>query len=249
MTGKPIPVVYNPIDGLFYRRGRTAGTINKAGYVVISYYNKLVLAHRLAWIINYGYWPEQVDHINGKRYDNRLSNLSSRVATQLASIEANSDSAHAACVFPQALVHRRNFEVKGELTLDLDDFPGSPSASFPSTIGVPVDNSVISAFLHIAVAQFLRTPCSRAITTDQLEPSGPRPLIMFRQTVQAVQVPYIRLTRLELLKGQAIEDNEAQLVTSLVTTEVPADFTKLILTRPPCFTNKNKATVFMYLVM
>jgi len=33
--------------------------------------------HRLAWLYTHGVWPEDVDHINGIRYDNRLANLRS----------------------------------------------------------------------------------------------------------------------------------------------------------------------------
>ena len=32
-------------------------------------------AHRLAWFMTFGYWPEHIDHINGVRDDNRLCNL------------------------------------------------------------------------------------------------------------------------------------------------------------------------------
>jgi hypothetical protein len=33
-------------------------------------------AHRIAWAIHYGFWPKHyIDHINGDRSDNRISNL------------------------------------------------------------------------------------------------------------------------------------------------------------------------------
>jgi hypothetical protein len=37
---------------------------------------KLVYLHRLVWFLEKGEWPElEIDHINGKPHDNRLSNL------------------------------------------------------------------------------------------------------------------------------------------------------------------------------
>lgn len=42
---------------------------------------KLVIlkAHRIIWCIQHGYWPDQIDHINQDKSDNRLMNL--RLAT------------------------------------------------------------------------------------------------------------------------------------------------------------------------
>lgn len=37
--------------------------------------HKLYLAHRIIWMIEYGYFPEEIDHINGDGSDNRLDNL------------------------------------------------------------------------------------------------------------------------------------------------------------------------------
>lgn len=36
---------------------------------------KEYLEHRLAWFYTLGVWPERIDHVNGVKDDNRLSNL------------------------------------------------------------------------------------------------------------------------------------------------------------------------------
>lgn len=45
------------------------------GYIEIGFKNKRYLAHRLAWWFIYGYFPKEIDHINGIRDDNRICNL------------------------------------------------------------------------------------------------------------------------------------------------------------------------------
>ena len=49
---------------------------NSSGYLCGSIDNQCFRSHRIAWVLHYGEWPTgQIDHINGVRDDNRISNL------------------------------------------------------------------------------------------------------------------------------------------------------------------------------
>ena len=63
------------------KAGSVAGGNNQDGYPVVTVNRKKIKAHRIVFAIVNGYFPEQVDHINGVRDDNRPANL--RAATQL----------------------------------------------------------------------------------------------------------------------------------------------------------------------
>lgn len=74
---------YNPETGVFTNKvrranrhaGEAAGCVNAIGYVKIALDGKQYLGHRLAWLYVYGEMPEQIDHINCDRADNRIANL------------------------------------------------------------------------------------------------------------------------------------------------------------------------------
>jgi hypothetical protein len=56
--------------------GRVVACDARTGYMRVQIFNKDYLAHRVIWLYVHGEWPDGfIDHINGKRNDNRLVNL------------------------------------------------------------------------------------------------------------------------------------------------------------------------------
>jgi hypothetical protein len=76
---------YDPETGVFTwaqdmgaraKSGAVAGARDGCGYTGVKLFGRSYLAHRLAWLYVHGEWPkERIDHINGVRHDNRISNL------------------------------------------------------------------------------------------------------------------------------------------------------------------------------
>lgn len=71
---------YDPETGVFTRlvgRGaKVVGTPTDSGHLLIWVCGRLYKAHRLAWLVMTGVWPEcEIDHINRNPADNRWVNL------------------------------------------------------------------------------------------------------------------------------------------------------------------------------
>lgn len=71
---------YDPESGVVFRDGVPAGRAYQGGtaggYVRFKHAGKLWMAHRVAWFLHFGRWPDKdIDHIDGDRSNNRISNL------------------------------------------------------------------------------------------------------------------------------------------------------------------------------
>ncbi len=82
--------------GLIRRRSATVSRKNAEGYLTFSIGKTFIFAHRAAWALHFGEWPDGfLDHINGVKDDNRIANL--RIATHSqnkANTAARKDNTH-----------------------------------------------------------------------------------------------------------------------------------------------------------
>lgn len=57
------------------KKGKEAGYNNSEGYRVVRIDYEDYYTHRILWLLKHGTWPDQVDHVNGIKGDNRIENL------------------------------------------------------------------------------------------------------------------------------------------------------------------------------
>lgn len=106
---------YNPETGVFTWKvrsgpnsaGSVAGFVETSGYVCIGLFGVTRKAHRLAWLLHHGFWPEsQIDHADGCRTNNRINNL--RPATPLENSYNKSKTKKNTSGFPGVSFHRQS---------------------------------------------------------------------------------------------------------------------------------------------
>lgn len=75
---------YNEKTGILVRKstGNEMLTKHNTGYLVAVFEGKQRSVHHLVWARYYGKWPKIIDHINGIKDDNRISNLREATKSQ-----------------------------------------------------------------------------------------------------------------------------------------------------------------------
>lgn len=133
-------LTYDPETGGISLKQEIPGRKNacyrrKDGYIGVTLCGTNYLAHRIAWFLHYGRWPDGfIDHINRDRGDNRIANLRdcSRLENNQNKFGAyKNNSLGAAGVIAQRGKFRARIRVEGKLiSLGYFDTIGAASAAY-----------------------------------------------------------------------------------------------------------------------
>ena len=78
--------VFEYIDGKLYRKSGqfkgVAGSVHHTGYEQVKVGNKNYRSHRVIFAMHHGYFPAQIDHIDGNKLNNKIENLREANAMQ-----------------------------------------------------------------------------------------------------------------------------------------------------------------------
>ena len=100
--------------------GKPAGCVDSFyGYALIGIDGKSHRAHRLAWLHFYGSWPEGVvDHKNGVRTDNRISNLRDVSKTVNGQNQRAATRKNRSTGLLSASLHKRSGKYRADIKVD-----------------------------------------------------------------------------------------------------------------------------------
>lgn len=101
ITQEQLKEVFDYCDGqLIWKKcrnttviGKSAGAVGGRGYVNVTLNGKTYTAHRLIYLLQYGYVPKMIDHIDRDKTNNRIENLRPATVSQnVCNREAPSNS-------------------------------------------------------------------------------------------------------------------------------------------------------------
>ncbi len=98
-------------------KGKQASRLKKSnGYCEVTINKKNHYVHRIIFMMFYGYWPEQIDHIDGNRSNNLLPNL--REATNAQNNRNTKTRASNTTGFKGVYFHNQNNRFVARITVD-----------------------------------------------------------------------------------------------------------------------------------